>query len=74
MGRAIEARGPGMQQDLPITGRQRVWLPDNKPLNFPKKRKAGSALPNLEGLQATASSPKSCLPPCKSWTSAGAAA
>ncbi|KAK9811639.1 hypothetical protein WJX72_007467 [[Myrmecia] bisecta] len=52
LGRAIEARGPGMQQDLPITERKRLWLSDDEQLKLIKK--ASGALPNLAGLHATA--------------------
>ncbi|KAK9811725.1 hypothetical protein WJX72_009051 [[Myrmecia] bisecta] len=52
MGRAIEARGPGMRQDLPITDRKRLWLSDKEQMRLLKK--AGGALPNLAGLDATA--------------------
>ncbi|KAK9811525.1 hypothetical protein WJX72_005288 [[Myrmecia] bisecta] len=52
MGRAIEERGPGMQQDLPVTDRKRLWLSDEEQINW--SRKAGGVLPNLAGLHATA--------------------
>ncbi|KAK9803912.1 hypothetical protein WJX72_004316 [[Myrmecia] bisecta] len=52
MGRAIEARGPGMQQDLSITDRKRLWLSDEEQVDC--FRKASGALPNLAGLHATA--------------------
>ncbi|KAK9811496.1 hypothetical protein WJX72_004818 [[Myrmecia] bisecta] len=52
MGRAIEARGQDMQQDLPITDRKRLWLSNEGHIKL--LTKAGGALPNLTGLHATA--------------------
>ncbi|KAK9811557.1 hypothetical protein WJX72_005824 [[Myrmecia] bisecta] len=52
MGRAIEACGPGMQQDLPLTDRKRLWLSNSEQMRL--SRMAGGALPNLAGLHAAA--------------------